>query len=94
MHLKALYLKGFINGKSINKMMGDTRATINIMLYLLLYKLGRSAEDLIKTNIMLNDFNGHPSEAQGVLITELTVGQTIPTSFLIINSKSTYIILL
>ena len=44
---------------------------------------------------MLNDFNGEPSEAQGVLNVELTVGRnTVPTSFFIINSKSTYTVLL
>ena len=44
---------------------------------------------------MLNDFNGQPSEAQGVLNVELTVGRkTVPTSFFIVNSKSTYTVLL
>ena len=44
---------------------------------------------------MLNDFNDQPSEAQGVLNVELTVGRkTIPTSFFIVNSKSTYTVLL
>ena len=44
---------------------------------------------------MLNDFNGQPSEAQGVLNVELIVGRkTVPTSFFIVNSKSTYIVLL
>ena len=44
---------------------------------------------------MLNDFNGQPSEAMGVLNVELTVGrETIPTSFFIVNSKNTYIVLL
>jgi len=57
--------------------------------------LGRSSADLIKTNVMLNDFNGQPSKAMGVLNVELTVGRkTIPTSFFIVNSKSTYTILL
>ena len=38
---------------------------------------------------MLNDFNGQPSEAKGVLNVELTVGRkTVPTSFFIINSKN------
>jgi hypothetical protein len=44
---------------------------------------------------MLSDFNGQTSEAQGVLSVDLTVGsKTVPTSFFIINSKSTYTILL
>jgi hypothetical protein len=50
---------------------------------------------LIKTNIALSDFNGQASEVQGVLNMDLTVGsKTIPTSFFIINNKSTYTVLL
>jgi hypothetical protein len=94
-HLKALYLKGYINGHLVNKMLVDTGATVNIMPYSVLRRLGRSAEDLIKTNVMLSDFNGQASEAQGILNVDLTVGsKTIPTSFFIISSKSTYTILL
>src|SRR6185312_550508 len=94
-HLKGLYLKGLIDGKPVNRMLVDTGAAVNLMPYSVLRRLGRSAADLIKTNVMLNDFNGQPSEAQGVLNVELTVGRkTVPTSFFIVNSKSTYIVLL
>jgi hypothetical protein len=48
-HLKALYLKGYINGHPVNKMLVDTGAAVNIMPYSMLCQLGRSAEDLIKT---------------------------------------------
>jgi hypothetical protein len=65
------------------------------MMYSVLRGLGRSAGELIKTNVTLSDFNGQTSEAQAVLSVDLTVGnRTIPTSFFIINSKSTYNILL
>jgi hypothetical protein len=57
-HLKALYLKGYINGHPVNKMLVDTSAAVNIMPYSVLHRLGRSAEDLIKTNVTLSDFNG------------------------------------
>jgi hypothetical protein len=94
-HLKALYLKGYINGHPVNKMLVDTSATVNIMPYSVLCRLGRSAEDLIKTNVMLSDFNGQALEAQGVLNVDLTVGsKTAPTSFFIVSSKSTYTVLL
>jgi hypothetical protein len=93
--LKALYLKGYINGHPVNKMLVDTDATVNIMSYSVLCQLGRSTEDLIKTNITLSDFNGQASEAQGALNVDLTVeSKTVPTSFFIINSKSTYDVLL
>jgi hypothetical protein len=94
-HLKALYLKGYINGHPVKKMLVDTGATVNIMPYSVLRWLGCSAEDLIKTNITLSDFNGQASEAQGVLNVDLTVGsKTVPTSFFIVSSKSMYTILL
>jgi hypothetical protein len=93
--LKTLYLKGYINGHLVNKILVDTGAAVNIMSYSVLHRLGRSAEDLIKSNVTLSDFNGQASEAQGVLNVDLTVGsKTIPTSFFIINSKSTYTVLL
>jgi hypothetical protein len=58
-------------------------------------QLGRSTGDLIKTNVTLSDFNGQTSEAQGVLSVDLTIGnKTIPTSFFIVSSKSTYNVLL
>jgi hypothetical protein len=83
MHLKALYLKGYINGQPVSRMLVDTGAAVNIMPYSVLRKLGHSVGDLIKTNITLSDFNGQTSEAQGVLSVDLTVGgKTVPTSFL------------
>jgi hypothetical protein len=57
--------------------------------------LGCSTGDFIKTNVTLSDFSGQTSEAQGVLNVDLTVGsKTVPTSFFIVNSKSTYTVLL
>ncbi|KAK1605097.1 hypothetical protein QYE76_028770 [Lolium multiflorum] len=94
-HLKALYLRGYINGQPVNKMLVDTGAAVNIMPYSMLRRLGRSSSDLIKTNVTLSDFNGQASEAQGVLNVDLTVGRkTIPTTFFIVDSKSTYVVLL
>jgi hypothetical protein len=57
-HLKALYLKGYINGHLVKKMLVDTGVVVNIMPYSVLRRLGHSAEDLIKTNVALSDFNG------------------------------------
>jgi predicted aspartyl protease len=76
-------------------MLVDTGATVNLMPYSVLRQLGRSTKDLIKTNVMLSDFNGQASEAQGVLNVDLTMGsKTVPTSFFIVSSKSAYTVLL
>ncbi|KAK1618868.1 hypothetical protein QYE76_024385 [Lolium multiflorum] len=94
-HLKALYLRGYIDGRPVNKMLVDTGAAVNIMPYSMLRRLGRSSSDLIKTNVTLSDFNGQASEAQGVLNVDLTVGRkTIPTTFFIVDSTSSYAVLL
>jgi hypothetical protein len=71
-------------------MLVDTGAAVNIMPYSVLRHLRWSTGDLIKTNVTLSEFNGHTSEAQGVLSVGLTIGnKTVPTSFFIVNSKST-----
>jgi hypothetical protein len=94
-HLKAVYLKGCINGHLVNRMLVDTGAAVNIMPYSVLRRLGSSTEDLIKTNVTLSDFNGQASEAQDVLNVDLTVGsKTVLTSFFIVSSKSMYTVLL
>jgi hypothetical protein len=65
------------------------------MPYSVLRRLGRSAEDLIKTNVTLSDINGQASEAQGVLNVDLTMeSKIVPTSFFIVSRKSTYTVLL
>jgi hypothetical protein len=93
--LMALYLKGYINSHPVKKMLVDTDAAVKVMPYSVLRQLGRSVEDLIKTNVTLRYFNGQASEAQGVLNVDLTVGSKIvPTSFFIVGSKSTYTVLL
>jgi hypothetical protein len=94
-HLKALYLKGYINGQYVSRMLVDTGAAVNIIPYSVLRKLGASVGDLTKTNITLSDFNGQTSEAQGVLSVDLTVGgKTVPTSFFVVNNKGSYTVLL
>nr|ABA97892.1 retrotransposon protein, putative, unclassified [Oryza sativa Japonica Group] len=58
-------------------------------------KLGRNAEDLIKTNMVFKDFGGNPSETKGILNVELTVGsKTIPNMFFAIDGKGSYSLLL
>nr|CAE76019.1 B1292H11.5 [Oryza sativa Japonica Group] len=87
-HLKPLYINGYVNGKPMSKMMVDGGAAVNLMPYATFRKLGRNAEDLIKTNMVLKDFGGNPSETKGVLNVELTVGsKTIPTTFFVIVGR-------
>ena len=41
-HIKALFLKGFVDGKSVTKMLVDGGAAVNIMPYVMLRKLERA----------------------------------------------------
>ena len=50
---------------------------------------------LIKTNMVLKDFGGNPSENKGVLNVVLTIGsKTVPTTFFVIDGKGSYSLLL
>ena len=55
-HLKALYVKSFVDGKPISKMLVDGGASVNLMPYTIFHKLGKGLGDLIETNLMLKDF--------------------------------------
>jgi hypothetical protein len=66
----------------------DGGAAVNIMSYAMLRKLGKSSEDLTKTDMMLKDFEGVVSPAVGALCVDLTIGsKTLPTTFFVINGK-------
>jgi len=64
-HLKALYMKGFVDGKPMSKMLVDGGASINLMPYTTFRKLGKGPGDLIDTNMMLKDFGGNASKTRG-----------------------------
>ena len=64
-HLKALYVKGFIDGKPMSKMLVDGGASVNLMPYTTFCKLGKGLGDLIETNMMLKDFGGNASKTRG-----------------------------
>ena len=72
-HLKALFLKGFVDGKPVTKMLVAGGAVVNIMPYAMLRKLGKGSEDLTKTDMMLKDFEGVVSPAVGALCVDLTI---------------------
>ena len=52
-HLKALYMKGFVDVKLMNKMLVDGGASINLMPYTTFHKLGKGLGDLMETDMML-----------------------------------------
>jgi hypothetical protein len=73
-HLKPLYVQGHIDGKPISRMLIDGGVAINLIPYSIFKKLGRKDDELVKTNLTLNDVGGNPMESRGVISMELTIG--------------------
>ena len=66
-HLKALYMRGHLNGKPISRMLVDGGAIINLMSYSLYKKLGGKDDELIKMNMTVSDVGeDDPIGAKGV----------------------------
>jgi len=61
-HLKALYMKGFIDGKPMTKMLVNGGAAVNLMPYTTFRKLGKGPGDLLETDMTLKDFGGNASK--------------------------------
>ena len=61
---------------------------MNIMTYATYQKLGKTREDLIKTNMVPKDFEWKRSDAKGILNADFTIGSKILlTTFFIIDDK-------
>jgi hypothetical protein len=78
-HLKVLFLKGFVNGKPVNRMLVDGGAIVNLMSYTMLCKIGKSDKDLTQTDMMLVSFDSNISPAQEAICVELIISsKTLP----------------
>ncbi len=94
-HMKPLYRKGRIDGKPVSRMQVDGGVVVNLMPYSLFKKLGCGDDKLKKTNMILNGFNGEPTEAKGIFSVELTAGnKTLPTGFFIVDVQGNYNVIL
>jgi hypothetical protein len=61
---------------------------VNLLSYAMFKKLEQKDDELMKTNMTLNDVGGggNPMEAKGIVSTELTVGRkSLPIAFFIIE---------
>jgi hypothetical protein len=94
-HMRPLHLKGYINGKPLTKMFVNGGAAVNVMPYTTFRKLGMGPSDLTPTSIILNDFAGNPSDTKGCVHVDLMIGsKTLLTTFLVIEGKGAYSLLL
>jgi hypothetical protein len=95
-HLKPLYIRGHFDGTPISQMLVDGGAITNLMPYSFFKKMGKSDEELIKTNMTINDASGgDPIGAKGVASMELTMGsKTLATAFFIAEVQGNYSVIL
>ena len=88
-------MKGFVDGKPMNKMLVDGGASVNLMPYTTFRKLGKGPGDLLETDMMLRDFGGNTSKTRGTIKVELTIrSKTLLTMFFVIDGKGSYSLLL
>ena len=76
-HLKALFVKGRVDGQPMTKILIDGGAAINIMPHIVYRKLGKVDKDLTKTDMMLKDFEVNVSPVKGAICVELTIGSKL-----------------
>ena len=81
-HLKALFVKGRVDGQPMTKILIDGGAAINIMPYAVYRKLGKGDQDLTKSDMMLKDFEGNVSPVKGAICAELTIGSNLADNLL------------
>ena len=94
-HLKALFVKGRVDGQPISNILIDGGAAVNIMPYAVYRKLSKGDQDLTKTDMMLKDFEGNVSLVKGAICVELTIdSKTLPTTSFVISGKGAYNLLL
>jgi hypothetical protein len=77
-------------------MLVDGGAIVNLMSYSFFKKMGKSDEELIKTNMMINVIDGgDPIGAKGVTSMELTMGsKNLATAFFISEVQGNYSVIL
>jgi hypothetical protein len=61
-HIKPLYVRGYIDGTLISRMLIDDDTVITLMSHAVFKKLGREDDELVKTNLMLNGVGGNMME--------------------------------
>ncbi|KAH7857764.1 hypothetical protein Vadar_016262 [Vaccinium darrowii] len=94
-HLRPLYIQGHLDGIPVNRMLVDNGSAANLMPRFMLVKLGKGNQDLLPSSASISDFAGGITTAQGIIIMNLQVGtKTLTTPFFVVNSRSSYNLLL
>jgi hypothetical protein len=94
-HMKPLFIGGYLQGKPMRKIMVDGGAGVNVMPLMTFNKMGYQESDLMRTNTSLSTFTGEVTETKGVITAELAIGSKIlATAFFIVDVGGRYNLLL
>lgn len=94
-HLKPLYIKAHIYGRSFNMVFGDGGGVLNLMSLANMVRFHKNSDDLIPTNINMTSLMGHVSHALGVLIAGVEVGSKFTRfTFFVKEGKPSYVFIL
>jgi hypothetical protein len=94
-HMRPLYISRHLDGVSVNWMLVDGGACVNIMPGSVFEKLGHGDEEWLRINMTLSGFSSKVSDARWIISKELTVGsKTVLIAFFVVNVVGGYNILL
>ena len=61
-HIKPLYVRDYLNGRPVSKVLIDSGSKVNVMQLRMLRALGMSISDLIETSVVVFAFTGEVSK--------------------------------
>ena len=94
-HIKTLYVRAYLTGRPVSKVLIDNGSTINVMPLRMLKSLRSSIDELIETEVVVSTFTREVSKTLGILPIDITIGnKTALFAFFVIDPTANYNILL
>jgi len=94
-HLKPLLIQAKVDEVSVNKVLVDGGAAVNLIPRSLLKRIGKTDKDLKPHNVILSNYEGKAGHSLGALQVSLTVGTVVrPTLFMLVPSKANFNLLI
>ncbi|GKV41675.1 hypothetical protein SLEP1_g49174 [Rubroshorea leprosula] len=90
-HIRLLYINAHMEGTPINHVLVDNGVAVNVLPTCMLYKIGKSLDDLVHIEVTISDFIGGVNRLRGVLPVELTMeNKTLMSAFFVVDTVITY----
>ncbi|GKV42709.1 hypothetical protein SLEP1_g50088 [Rubroshorea leprosula] len=90
-HIRPLYINAHIDGTPISRVLVDNGAAVNVLPTCMLYKISKSLDNLVHTEVTISDFTRGVNHSRGVLPVELTMGnRTLMSAFFVVDIVATY----